>query len=119
MIPTLDDCTRLELRALKRLMTPLQIAGAKARLAREEASAAKARMRDASVEAILAIRAVKARFAAHGADEEHKRLFEIALLRVQASRAAEKPWLKAERLAQAAEREFLRLNREARDGDDA
>lgn len=109
MTPRLDDCTRLELKALARFATPVQIAEAKARIAREAASRANDERVTLASESVSACRAVRAHFEAKGEHEAHMRLFERAKLAARISQNAERRWRRLENIALGLERALARM----------
>jgi hypothetical protein len=117
-MPSLDDCSRLELKRLARFSTPLQIAEAKARIAGEAASRENEERLLMSAAAIEAARAVKRHFERFGADDAYRKLFDDALLAARRSQHANNRWtrfqVKAERLERAAR--VMKRSEDARDG---
>lgn len=112
---SLDDCSRLELKRLARFSTPVQIAEAKARIAREAANRENQERLVLSAAAIEAARAVRQRFELVGADHGYRRLFDEALLAARRSQHAQKRWARFEAKAQRLERAARRIKGGARD----
>jgi hypothetical protein len=104
-MPTLDDCTRLELKALARFATAAQIAEVRARIARQAADRENAERLALAEESLRCCRAVKARFDAIGADEVYHRLFEGLKSAARRSAHATNRWARFEAAAQRLERE--------------
>lgn len=111
-MPSLDDCSRLELKRLARFSTPSQIADAKARIAREAANRENEERLAMSSAAIEAARAVKRHFETFGGDDAYRRLFDDALLAARRSEHASKRWLRYETAAQRLERAAQRVRSE-------
>ncbi len=106
---SLDDCTRAELKALARYSTPAQIAGARARIAREAADAANRERLHFARESRIAARACRDAIA----DAElFARLFEASRLALQISRDAQRRWARLETIAGRREREYARALRQ-------
>lgn len=96
---SLNDCSRLELKRLARYSTPVQIAEAKARIAREAANRENKERILASAAAIEAARAVRGHFGHFGADDAYRKLFDEALLAARRSEHAGKRWARFEAAA--------------------
>lgn len=119
---SLDDCSRLELKRLARFSTPVQIAEAKARIAREAANRENQERLVLSVAAIEAARAVRRHFERFGADVSsadrkaadhgYRRLFDDALLVARRSQHAQKRWARFEAKAQRLERSARAIRRQ-------
>jgi hypothetical protein len=101
---SLDDCNRQELKRLARYSTPLQIAEAKARIAREAASRENQERLALSAAAIEAARSVRRHFETFGVDDAYRRLFDEALLAARRSEHAHKRWTRFEAKADRLER---------------
>jgi hypothetical protein len=103
-MPSLDDCTRLELMALARYSTPAQIAEAKARIARAGADRENVERRRLCEDSVTACRAARAYFTAKGADEAYRALFEQAKTAASRSAHARRRWERLEAHARGLER---------------
>lgn len=116
---TLDDCSRLELKRLARYATPLQIAEAKARIARAAADAENRERLELSAESLSACHAVKAHWQKFGADETYHRLFEQAKTAARRSNNADRRFRRYEAAAQRLERAAQKLRRERENAGEA